>query len=441
MIQRKAVCACGGDCAGCKEELHESHVQTKLVISTPEDPLEQEADRVADQVMRMPNPRVQRACACGGSCPACATKPEKRLQTKRVEGSGALPHMVNAVVAAPGQPLDEGVRAFMEPRFGHDFSGVRIHTDASAAESARAVNALAYALGRDIVFDAGQYATETDVGRLLLAHELAHVVQQSSDIADSGSRLQRAVRFRADFPNVTLTSGTAATIAGTTFHYHDANFAADANVTAVGDTAAELADWDVGILQDEVAGWEQYYWLRNNADRKGRFVAKKFLGGQVARRDQAAGATTEWDADSEHTLLSSVPAAPAAGKFEASTTVTTSDSPGGPDTTDGGAVSGMDATDGTLNIRTFRSGGRFQTWISAHNITTGEWRHLRWVNWNYMHSLDFSGSGGTLAVGPESWSIGHYGPHSGGASPLLTGDTANTVYNDPAHWSIRRDNG
>jgi hypothetical protein len=303
------------------------------------------------------------------------------------------------------------------------------------------VNAFAYTLGREIVFDAGQYAPETVTGRTLLAHELTHVIQQSSDRPDSGSRLQRAVRFGADFTNVTLTSGTAATLGGNTFRYHDANFAADANVNAVGDTAAELADWDVGILQDEVGGWEHYYWLRNNADRKGRFVEKKFLGGQVPRRDQAAAAATEWDADSEHTLLSSVPAVAAAGKFEASTTVNTSDNPEGPDTTDGAAVSGMDATDGTLNIRTFRSGGRFQTWISAHNVATGEWRHLRWVNCNYMHSLDFTGIGATLAVGPESWSIGRYGPHSGGTAPLLTGDTANTVYNDPGHWSIRRGNG
>jgi hypothetical protein len=368
------------------------------------------------------------------------TEPQQRLQTKRVGAIGAVPDMVNGVMTGPGQPLDASVRAFMEPRFGHEFSGVRVHADAKAAESARAVNAFAYTLGGDIVFDDGQYAPETDTGRALLAHELVHVIQQSSDGGDSRSQLQRAVRFKADFTNVTLTKGTAATIAGDKFEYHDARFAADADVKAVGDTAAELADWDVGILQDNMGGWEHYYWLRANADRKGQFVLKKFLGGEVRRRDQAASATTEWDADGEHTLLSSVPAVAAARKFEASTTVNTSDNPEGPDETNGAAVTGMDATDGTHNIRTFRSGGRFQTWISAHNVVTGEWRHLRWVNWNYMHSLDFTGTGAALAVAPESWSIGHYGPHSGGDAPLLTGDTANTVYNDPAHWSIRRGN-
>jgi hypothetical protein len=328
----------------------------------------------------------------------------------------------------------------MEPRFGQDFSHVRVHTDARAGEQARAVNALAYTLGSDIIFDPDQYAPDTDTGRALLAHELVHVIQQSTD---SVLRLQRAVRFRTDFTNVALSGGTAATLPGAnTFRYSDASFAADANVTAVGDTAAELADWDVGILQDQMGGWERYYWLRNNTDRRGLFVEKKFIGGEVRRRDQASGAATEWDADSEHTLLNNVPAvAVAAGGFEASTTVHTSDPPGGPDTTDGSAVLGMDATDGTNNIRTFRSGGRFQTWISAHNTTTGEWRHLRWLNWNYMHSLDFTGTGATLAVGPESWRIGHFGPNTGGAPPLLAGDTANTVYNDNAHWSFRRVNG
>ncbi|MGB9632210.1 MAG: DUF4157 domain-containing protein [Chloroflexaceae bacterium] len=89
-----------------------------------------------------------------------------------------MPPIVHEVLRSPGQPLDAETRAFMEPRFGHDFSRVRVHTDARAAESARAVNALAYTVGRDVVFGAGQYAPGASAGRRLLAHELAHVVQQ-----------------------------------------------------------------------------------------------------------------------------------------------------------------------------------------------------------------------------------------------------------------------
>ncbi|NJD75638.1 MAG: DUF4157 domain-containing protein [Candidatus Methanoperedens sp.] len=88
------------------------------------------------------------------------------------------PPIVHDVLRSPGKPLDNEVRRFMEPRFGHDFSRVRVHTDEKAVESARAVNALAYTVGRDVVFGAGQFAPGTEATRKLLAHELTHVVQQ-----------------------------------------------------------------------------------------------------------------------------------------------------------------------------------------------------------------------------------------------------------------------
>jgi hypothetical protein len=90
-----------------------------------------------------------------------------------------MPPIVNEVLHSPGQPLDAGTRAFMEPRFGHDFSKVRIHTDTQAADSAHAVNALAYTVGNDVVFGSGQYQPATSNGRRLLGHELTHVVQQN----------------------------------------------------------------------------------------------------------------------------------------------------------------------------------------------------------------------------------------------------------------------
>ena len=90
----------------------------------------------------------------------------------------AVPPIVHDVLNSPGQPLDSATRAFMEPRFGHDFGNVRVHTDAKAADSARAVFSHAYTVGKDVVFGENRYAPTTDSGRELLAHELAHTIQQ-----------------------------------------------------------------------------------------------------------------------------------------------------------------------------------------------------------------------------------------------------------------------
>src|SRR5215217_3565270 len=132
---------------------------------------------------------LQRKCACGQhtiagrECKECSKKREVPLQRAAVSSplAGSVPPLVHEVLRSPGQPLDAATRAFMEPRFGHDFSRVRVHTDARAAESARAVDALAYTVGRGVVFGAGQYAPGTISGRRLLAHELAHTLQQGQD--------------------------------------------------------------------------------------------------------------------------------------------------------------------------------------------------------------------------------------------------------------------
>ena len=120
------------------------------------------------------------------------------LQRANIHPSSFIPHpsaappIVHDVLRSPGQPLDPATRAFFEPRFGHDFSRVRVHTDAKAAESAWAVNALAYTVGRDVAFGLAQYAPQTGAGRKLLAHELTHVVQQglasSSETGGNESR-------------------------------------------------------------------------------------------------------------------------------------------------------------------------------------------------------------------------------------------------------------
>lgn len=225
-------------------------IQPKLKVSQPNDKYEQEADRVADQVMRMPNTAVagtaspgvgahgsapvmgapssiQRAC-----CAECAAEGEKKLQRtplsnipgpprisalngpvaarfplskqeaaiqrqameeneeemlqmKSADGGSAVPTVTPRIEAGINslkggeQPLPESTRAFFEPRFGVDFSGVRVHSDGWAAEAAQSVQAKAFTTGQNIVFGAGEYSPDSAHGRRLLAHELTHVVQQA----------------------------------------------------------------------------------------------------------------------------------------------------------------------------------------------------------------------------------------------------------------------
>ena len=181
------------------QQLLKSRVlQAKLTINQPGDVFEQEADHVADAVMRMPDPsvspksitrpaltvRVQR-CSCGksasvsGECEECKAMRLQRTSTVVFRSTNAPP-IVHDVLSSPGQPLDASTRSFMEPRFGTDFSHVRVHTDARAAESAAAVDAVAYAVGSRIVFNTGKYTPTSQSGQRLLAHELTHIVQQGS---------------------------------------------------------------------------------------------------------------------------------------------------------------------------------------------------------------------------------------------------------------------
>jgi hypothetical protein len=131
-----------------------------------------------------PRSVVRRRCACGGTpgpdgeCAACRAKRLRR--SARGTGPELAPPIVHDVLRSSGRPLESPVRAEMEARFGHDFARVRVHTDARAAESARAVDALAYAVGPHVVFDQGRYGPDAREGRELLAHELTHTLQQTA---------------------------------------------------------------------------------------------------------------------------------------------------------------------------------------------------------------------------------------------------------------------
>jgi len=157
-------------------------IQRKQAVSKIGGKYEQRADRLADQVMRAPEPQVNwKGCPSPG-CKEMETEEGKLIQTKSAGGgeigAPADHPQIQSVLASPGQPLDATARSSMETRFGQDFSGVRVHTDSQAAESAWAVGARAYTVGNDVVFAPGQFSPDTSSGKRLLAHELTHTIQQ-----------------------------------------------------------------------------------------------------------------------------------------------------------------------------------------------------------------------------------------------------------------------
>ncbi|HEY6352711.1 MAG TPA: DUF4157 domain-containing protein [Candidatus Angelobacter sp.] len=212
--------------------LRNGQIQAKLAMSGPGDPQEQEADQVADHVMRShagastgpctcaagggmceecqhkrqgvvareadvvnsaTSATLQRKCSCGttGSCGGGSTAlneeqthtasigPIQRSATGPPQLSDPMP-MVDRALQSPGSQLDSVTQDFMESRFRHDFGSVQIHTDDSAARSAEAINARAYTAGNHVVFGRSQYSPDSQAGRHLLAHELTHVLQQGS---------------------------------------------------------------------------------------------------------------------------------------------------------------------------------------------------------------------------------------------------------------------
>jgi len=179
-------------------------IQPKLTINQPNDIYEQEADAMADKVMRMTGKdavqmkfftpsisTIQRKCThCEEEEKKMQRKVMNEEETKSDEG---LDHYVGNL-SNRGQALSNETRDFYQSRLGYDFSNVKVHTDTVAAKSAQSINALAYTSGNHIVFNSGQYSPETDSGKKLLAHELTHVVQQDNGMSTTaGQSLYRKV--------------------------------------------------------------------------------------------------------------------------------------------------------------------------------------------------------------------------------------------------------
>ncbi len=163
--------------------------------------------------------RMQRRCGCGEhtsggqQCDECKKK-ETMLQRSSADQAGPVsaPPIVQEVLRSPGARLDESTRAFMEPRFGADFSQVRVHSDAKAAESARSVSALAYTVGSDLVFNSGQFSPGSTTGRQLLAHELTHVVQQGLTAGQSVRSAHSAAEAEAQNNSQRIAGGQPAKV-------------------------------------------------------------------------------------------------------------------------------------------------------------------------------------------------------------------------------------
>lgn len=186
---------------GLKQEANH-FFQPKLSVNQPNDVYEQEADAVADKVMRMADPSsfntgsffkpgitaVQRKCA---HCEEEDKKAQrKEMNNDEATGSASTENYINSL-NGKGRSLSNEERKFFEPRMGHDFADVKVHTDTAAAKSAQSINALAYTSGNNIVFNEGQYASATDSGKRLLGHELTHVVQQQKGL--NNPSVQRSI--------------------------------------------------------------------------------------------------------------------------------------------------------------------------------------------------------------------------------------------------------
>ena len=291
--------------------LHAGVIQTKLKIGQPGDVYEREADRVAEQVMRMPEPGIQQGtipvgetqdariqrCQNGQLCGPCARgecshhnqgdkakellqrqpleeeedieeilkeleeeeEPEELLQTKEAPGrTPELPPGAESRIQGlrgGGHRLPVSVRAYFEPRFGYDFSQVRVHTDRHAHASAGAVGARAFTVGKNIVFGAGKYAPTAEAGRRLLAHELTHVVQQSAAPA-------LAEPTKAQEPSARPTTAAHETIAGIACAPQISR--TTERVVQRQDAQTEEAPSPASILRDcRLFYWKNAFWCLN----------------------------------------------------------------------------------------------------------------------------------------------------------------------------------
>jgi hypothetical protein len=216
-VRRRRRCGASADLFGGPSA---GGIQAKLRVNQPGDALEQDADRVADRIVSMPQPTGRlhlgppRSAALhgdGGTVQrACSACEEENLQKSPVPASrgsllgGAFQSSLRSTLARPGEPLPSSVQHFMAPRFGADLGGVRLHRGDDASALAKAAGARAFTLGSNVVFGRGEFRPSSREGQRLIAHELTHVLQQRSGMksAESGV-LQRQVLPNPPSPSPT----------------------------------------------------------------------------------------------------------------------------------------------------------------------------------------------------------------------------------------------
>jgi hypothetical protein len=224
-LLRKALCTCGGRCPACQAKSND------LKVSQPSDPAEIEADHIAERVMRMPEPLMNRSSAPvagvaqtvhresfdSGVTPLMrrsdseteqSKAPEDKMYIQRFAGGSAVDGVIPENLMSnlgSGSQLNSQTRSFFEPRFGTDFSRVRIHSDSRASESASAFEAKAFTIGRNVVFGGGLYQPGMSEGRQLIAHELAHVIQQTGSSESRQNRQKSASGTGGTIPSQKLT--------------------------------------------------------------------------------------------------------------------------------------------------------------------------------------------------------------------------------------------
>ena len=256
--------------------LARQRIQAKMIIGSPNDKYEQEADQVANQVMRMPEPQLQRACTCSGGCPKCQTKQTHELLQSEHVGTSAseqttAPPNVQQVLRSPGQPLDPATRAYFDSRFHVNLDRVRVHTGESGERAARSVQAQAFTVGNNIVFGKDKYAPGNDDGKRLIAHELAHVLSPTHEglmrkVTPDYKQIDDALTYNL-FDWVVTDANIQSVL----------NILAGLNATDLADTLAKMrTDGYVEVLLENITNAKLIVFLQQ-VQRKG---ARAFATGQ-----------------------------------------------------------------------------------------------------------------------------------------------------------------
>jgi hypothetical protein len=421
-------------CCPVKRRGEISKIQTKLTIGPAEDIYEQEADYVAEQIMQMPDSSIQ----------PHSDQPHQRINVRRISAHGGVAFGSDQDIKinqSGGRPLSSATRSFMEPRLGVDFGHVRLHTDHDAHQTASQIQARAFTYGHHIWLG----KEESEQNKKLLAHELTHVMQQSTRLNTPAVQhkispmIQRAVSFSINNPLKIdhWTPGTT-TRSGARWRIGYGDFKIDADIHAEADDPAEFTNWEVGLLQTERIEWNRRYWRRPN-DGQGQFLERKLRIPAAPLTDHINN-TIVWYAPSTFASISTL----AAGGASTDISLTTTDIPSSTMPVNASDRSG-DVSDGTDNSYQFRAGINWVQYVSAHNSATDEWRHLELIYRSAQAAVDFqSDPVAAVVIRNDNRTLGQsrrFRWSRAADQPAIGATLANDYVNDPSNWTLNRVEG